>query len=77
MRSWNRRPPVVAALSDAISILSEVISRLAAVSFTVVWVTSLLRLLLVDVRLATVERSDAVAVARLAIASAVSCCKSM
>ena len=36
--------------------------------------TSLLRPLLVEVGLATVDRSDAVAVARLPIANALSCC---
>jgi hypothetical protein len=53
------------------------ISRLAAVSFTVAWVFSLLRLLLVEVRLAMVDQLEAVVAAKLAMIMMVSCWRSL
>jgi hypothetical protein len=61
----------------AISTLSDMISRLAAVSFTVAWVFSLLRLLLVEVGLAMVDQLEAVVAAKLAMIMMVSCWRSL
>jgi hypothetical protein len=77
VRSLVCSQPGLAALSVAVSILSHVISRLAAVSFTVAWFFLLLRPMSVEVRLATVDWLEAVTVAKLAMVMVLSCWRSL
>lgn len=61
VRSLVHSRPGLTALSVALLTLSNVISWLSAVTFTAAWVFLLLRLMLVEVRLAMVDWLEAVA----------------
>ena len=63
--------------SPAIPNFREAMSEIALASFVLERARSLVRLLLVSDKLDTVDQSEAVAVAKLASAIAVSCCNSI